>query len=135
MIQTEILLDNGTIEKLDHNDPRYWQGPYRKEEYPKALYRKAQPGAECECRVVQHQQEHSRLGSDWHESPADAAEAFQKLEADIAKAAAERNYTDRRMSESAQREALERDRASDALMPELPAARKKPGRKPKEQTQ
>lgn len=134
MIQTQIRNDRGELETLDHNDPRYWEGPYVKVEYPKALYRQAQPGQPAELRVVQSQHEHERLGSDWHESPADAAEHFQKLEADIAKAAAERNYSDARMSEKAQREALAADRATDEMRPELPAqpVRRKPGPKPKE---
>lgn len=128
MIQTEIRNDRGELEKLDHNDPRYWNGPYYYEPYPKALYRQTQPGQAPEERVVHSEHEHARLGSDWHESPADAKDAFERLEADIAKAAAERNFSDSRMSEPAQREALTADRATDAMVPDLPAPKKRAGR-------
>lgn len=135
MIQTEVRNSRGDLEKLDHHDPRYWEGPYRKEEYPKGLYRQTTPGQvyPYEYKEVQNQHEHERLGSDWHESPAAAAAHFQRLEADIAKAAAERNYSDRRMSEQAQREALTADRATDLMQGEIPVqpVRRKPGRKPK----
>lgn len=119
-IQTELRNSRNEIEKLDHHDPRYWEGPYRYVAYPKALFRQTQPGEKAECRVVQNETERDRLGSDWHESPADAAEAFTRLEADIAKAAAERNAADRRLSAKAIGEALRADRATDELLPEIP---------------
>lgn len=131
MIQTSIRNSRNEIEQLDHNDPRYWEGPYVYQPYPKALYRQTQPGTDFETKVVQNQHEHERLGSSWHESPADAAEAFQKLEADIAKAAAERNFSDTKLSARAQAEALEADRATDEMQPEI-RVRQKPGPKPKQ---
>ncbi len=125
MIQTSVRNSRGEIEELTPNDPRYWEGPYKYEPYPKALYRQTQPGQECETKVVKTEQEHRKLGSDWVESPADAKEAFEKLEADIAKAAAERNYADSRMSAKALAEALRADRATDEMLPEV---KRKPGR-------
>ncbi len=119
MIQTEIPDGKGGVEKLDKHDSRYWEGPYRYEPFPKAMYRQAQPGQAPETRVVQSQQERERLGSDWHESPADAKSAFDRLEADIAKAAAERAASDLRMSARAQAEALAIDRATDRMQPEI----------------
>lgn len=130
MIQTEIRNSRGELEKLDHNDPRYWEGPYRYEPYPKALYRQTQPGQEPEHRIVRSDEEHRRLGSDWKESPADAREAFAALEADIARAAAEFNAATLTMSEKAQREALAHDRSTDAMVADVPAPQKRPaGRK------
>lgn len=125
MIQTSIRNDKNEIEPLDHNDPRYWEGPYVKVEYPKALYRQTQPGQPAESRIVANQHEHDRLGSDWHESPADASEQFQKLEGDIARAAAERHFSDTKMSEKAQAEALRADRATDEMVTDIPAPAKR----------
>lgn len=133
MIQTSIINDRGERETLDHNDPRYWNGPYRYEPYPKALYRQTQPGMPCEERVVKSDSEHNKLGSDWHESPADAKAHFEKLEADMAKAAAEHNYSVQRMSEQAQREALAHDRATDEMTADVPAPKRGPGRPAKTQ--
>ncbi len=119
MIQTFIINSRGEREDLDHHDPRYWQGPYEYKPYPKALYRQTQPGQAPELREVKTEREHQQLGSGWYESPADAKAAFEGLEADIAKAAAERSYSDTRMSAKAQAEALERDRSTDEMQPDL----------------
>jgi hypothetical protein len=120
MIQTFITNNRGEREELDKNDPRYWEGPYRYEPYPKAMYRQTQPGEECDTRVVKSDSEHTALGSDWFESPADAKEHFEQLEAEIAAAAAERNYQDRLMSVKAVGEALRADRLTDQMLGEIP---------------
>src|SRR5690348_5793168 len=99
MIQTEIKDERtGEVIKLDHHDPRYWQGPYRYEPYPKALYRITQPGqTEPEMQIVKSETEQNRLGSAWKESPADARLHFSALEAEVAKAAAESLAADQRL--------------------------------------
>lgn len=120
MIQTEIRNNRGELEKLEPGDARYWDGPYKYTPYPKALYRQTQPGAPCEQREVQSETEQVRLGPEWFESPADAKTRFEALEAEIAKVAAERHYTDRRMSDLAQAEALAADRATDEMVADVP---------------
>ncbi len=126
MIQKTMKDGRGGTIELDHNDPRYWEGPYRYEPYPKALYRKTEPGQDPEFRIVKNVDEHERLGGGWFDSPDGAKEAFVSLEASIAKSAAERNASDQRMSAPAQAEALVADRATDEMLPAIP---EKPKRK------
>ncbi len=131
-IQTEIDDGRGGMEKLDHHDPRYWEGNYTYQPYPKMLYR-ATAGAGYttpETCVVQNEAEHRRLSGDWQESPDEARAVRDKHDAAMAAAAAERNASDAKMSRAAQAEALAADRATDAMLPEVPVARKKPGRTP-----
>lgn len=128
MIQTSIRNSRNEVELLDHNDPRYWEGAYVYQPFPKAMYRQTTPGAECEHRIVKSDSEMNALGSDWFESPADAKTHFEKLEADMAKAAAEHNYRVSRMSEGAQREALEHARSTDEMTADVPAPKRGPGR-------
>ena len=125
MIQTEIQDSRGEMRQLTPNDAEYWEGPYRYEPYPKAMYRQNQPGEACETAVVKSDSERVKLGSDWFESPADAQEHFQKLEADIAKEAAQRNYTDTLMSAKALGDALRADRSTDLLLPSIPETPKR----------
>lgn len=120
MIQTSVSDGRGGRRELTVHDAEYWEGPYRYEPYPKAMYRQTQPGDECECRVVNHQQERDKLGSDWFESPADAKAHFEKLESDIARAAAERQAEDQKMSAEAILEALKYDRSTDQMLGEIP---------------
>jgi hypothetical protein len=126
-IQTFLINDRGEREELSVNDARYWNGPDRGyEPYPKAMYRQTQPGQECEVRVVKSDSEMNRLGSDWFESPADAAVHFEQLEADMARADAERRAKDVTMSTLALAEALKAERATDQMLGEIP---EKPKRK------
>ena len=133
MIQTKIQDGRGGYRELSVNDPEYWEGPHRHEAYPKALYQQLQPGKQPEERTVRNQQEHERLGASWHESPEDARRAFERLEASIAAAAAERANKDRMMSGKAFAESLMADRATDEMLPEIPE-KKRRGRKPKAAT-
>lgn len=135
MIQTEIRNHRNEVEPLDHNDPRYWEGPYKYEPFPKAVYRVTQPGqTEPECRIVRSDRELAALPSDWKESPADAKAHFETVDAEIARAAAEANYTDQRMSASARAEKLAHERSTEMeMVTDVPAPKKKPGRKPKPQ--
>lgn len=134
MIQTEIRDERtGETIKLDHHDPRYWNGPYRYEPYPKALYRITQPGQkDPEMAIVKSQQEHERLGSAWKESPVDALAHFNALESEVAKAAAESNFADRNMSAAARAERLQHDRSTDEMTVGVPAPKKR-GRPAKQQ--
>lgn len=120
MIQTSVADGRGGRRELTVHDPEYWEGPYRYEPYPKALYRQTQPGEGYETRVVKSKEEHDRLGSDWHESPADAADMFRRQEAEMAELAARRLTSDAKMSAKAIAEALKADRATDAMLGEIP---------------
>lgn len=127
MIQTSVADGRGGRRELTVHDPEYWEGPYRYEPYPKALYRQTQPGEGFETRVVKSKEEHDRLGSDWHESPADAKTMFELREAEIAELAARRLTTDARMSAKARAEALTADRAADAMLAEIPETPRRKG--------
>lgn len=127
MIQTEIRNDRGELEKLDHNDPRYWEGPYVYQPYPKLLF-KAGPGKayqEPDHKIVQNSQEHERAGSDWAESPDAARAIFDRHESAMAAAAAEHNATVSTMSRKAQEEALAHDRSTDDMVADVPAPKKR----------
>lgn len=131
MIQKTIPDGKGGVIELDQHDPRYWEGPYRYEPFPKLLF-KAGPGAkyqEPDMQVVQNATEMERLGSQWAEDPDTARAIFDKQEAEFARIAAERNFSDRRLSESAQAEALAADRATDEMLPAIPEKRR--GGRPK----
>lgn len=132
MIRTEIKDDRGDMRQLTPNDLDYWTGPYRYEPYPKMLFRITQPGqTEAEVCVVTNAHEHSRKGSDWFETPDDARAHFARVEADVAKAAAEANYQDRNMSEAAKAERLAHDRSTDEMVTDVP---RRPGRPRKAST-
>lgn len=127
MIQTEIPDGKGGTEKLDPGDARYWEGPYRYEPFPKMVYR-ATAGegfTNPEGKLVRTQQEWDRLGSDWTESPALAQKVTEDRDAEYARLAAQRNALDLRMSALAQAEALEVDRSTDEMLPEIPIAPKR----------
>lgn len=135
MIQKTIPDGKGGHRELGVHEMDYWEGPYRYEPYPKAVYRQAQPGEQPKMQIVTREQ-HEKLGPGWYGSPEAAREAFDALERDIAKAAAERIYADERMSEPARREALRYDRQTDTMVPVIPEQPKKrrPGRPKKVKT-
>lgn len=125
MIQTSYKDDRGEVVELSVHDARYWEGPYHYEPFPKALYRITQPGqTEAEHRVVKSEREMTALGSGWFESPEDAKVHFEKLEADMARAAAESNAADTRLSAKAQAERLAHDRSTDEMVTDVPAPKK-----------
>lgn len=139
MIQKEIADGRGGIEVLHENDPRYWNGPYRYEAYPKLLFKASLQhfqDADLEHRIVKTRAEHEAMSGDWCESPDEARKKFSALESDIAKAAAESAHSDRNMSAKAQAERLSVEQASDfEHVVDVPAPRRKPGRKPKAVTE
>lgn len=84
-------------------------------------------------RLVQSEGDYrAALNDGWRDTPVDAEAYAQKIQTEIADAAAERHYRDARMSEKAQREAAAADAASDAHVPDIPAAKKRGGRPRKE---
>lgn len=85
-----------------------------------------QQALEQQCfRTVGNDEEWERAKRDgWRESPTDAIAYFEALERDIANAAAERHFTDQRLSEKARAEAKAADDATAEHVPDIP--RKKP---------
>ncbi len=128
MIQTEYRNDRGEMEPLTHHDLKYWEGPYRFEPYPMALYRSTTGEQKPEMKIVRSEAERERLGSGWAETPDAAREIRDGYEADIARAAAEFNADARRMSEKAQAEVLAADRATDNFITDIQAPKRGPGR-------
>jgi hypothetical protein len=133
MIRTEIRDGiRGEVRTLTENDPEYWTGEYRYEPFPKVLFRATGPQTQdVEERVVRSDRELRDLDGAWKETPDLAREYERGLQADIAKAAAEENYRVTKMSAPAQAEHLAHDRAEFDHVVDVPAPRKKPGRKPK----
>lgn len=130
MIQTQIDDGRGGVRTLTHNDPEYWEGAWRYEPFPKAVFRITKPGqsiADAEVAIVTNESELSRMGG-WFESPATAKAHFERLEAEMAAAAAEVHFSTSRMSESAQREKRAADQATDEHVLDVPAPRRGPGR-------
>lgn len=116
MVQTEIRNDRGELEKLSENDPRYWQGSYRYEPYPKLLFKASlqhYQDSDLEHRIVKNQQDHNALTSDWCESPDLARAKYDAHESEMALASAQSAAKDSSMSEKARAERLAHEQASD----------------------
>jgi hypothetical protein len=118
------------------------QGGYRPDHYepfPKMVYRgKADDGGKfiLESQIVKTASDLSVAhGQGWWEGPDRAKDAYDAERAERGMYAAERAYTDRRMSEPAQREALTADAAYPGHMPEVPETKRGPGRPPKLRTE
>lgn len=78
-------------------------------------------------RTVRSQGEYEQAKNDgWCDSPADALAYHEKLQQDIAQAAAEAAYSVQRMSDKAQREYREADQASEHPTADVPAPKKAP---------
>ncbi len=127
MIQKTIRDNRGELIELDHNDPRYWEGPWVYVPFPKLLFH-ATAGdgfTNPEMKVVTNQHEMDRLGSDWAEDPDAARAIVERRDAEMARVAAERHHSDQRMSPSAQVEALAADRATDEMLPSIPEQKRR----------
>lgn len=79
----------------------------------------------CYKTVHSDDEERTAKHDGWRESPKEAIEHFEALERDIAKAAAERAFSDQRMSEKARAEAKAADEATDDHVPDVPRKRSK----------
>ena len=99
------------------------EAPYVYQPYPKWVFHHREP-----MRLVETAEAHARLDGLWQESPDAATAAYQRLQDDLGTAAAERAYTDRRMTPAAQGEilALERDTDQHVLDPPAPPRRPRP---------
>jgi hypothetical protein len=87
--------------------------PYVYREYPRWKYAHGQPP-----RVVQHDQERATLSGDWAETVEEAERIYERQQELIANAAAEANWSNRRLSPKAKAERLAAERATDQHLPE-----------------
>jgi hypothetical protein len=98
--------------------------PYTYQPYPKYLFHHVDG-----LRLVETAEAHAACDGLWQESPALARAAYERLQDQIGEAAAERAYTDRRMSAGAQAELRALERETDAHVLDVPAPPRRPGRK------
>jgi hypothetical protein len=84
------------------------------------------------CIVHDEDEERARHGA-WYETPTAAEHAKEAMAQAVAQAAAESNWTDRRMSPAAQAERAAYDAESEEHMIDVPAPRRGPGRPRKEE--
>jgi hypothetical protein len=112
-----------------------WNQPYVYVEFPKMLFRGTTTSAgriEVEQRIVTSEGEEQDAQADgWLPHPQHAKDAEMRRQEAIGTAAAERAYTDRRLSAAAQAEAAAADEAAGARhLGEIPerARRRRPSR-------
>lgn len=85
-------------------------------------------------RIVYSEDEERRAKNDGWSNTADQALArHEAVQQEIGNIAAARHFSDQRMSDLAQREAAAADASTEAHVADVPAPKKKPGRKPKVQ--
>lgn len=106
-----------------------WNKPYVFQPYPRMLYRVKTLGNGSlaqEQRIVGSEGEQLlAVGQGWMTDPEEATQAEVRRQEDRGTAAAERAWTDRRMSASAQAEAAAVDAATAKHLPEIPEAPKR----------
>lgn len=129
------------IERLKWETPKS-QGGMRcngYEEYPKAMHKAGRPthgNVMLTESVTAHSadQEAVLRGQGWHASPLDAINAVHQDHVEHSRLAAERHFTERTMSEPAQREAAAVDASTVYHVPAIPETpirrRMRPTRKP-----
>lgn len=85
------------------------------------------------CQMIVRDDRELRMQMDqgWRQTPADALAYAERLEEEIANAAAERHYADQRLSDKARREAADVDASTNEHVPDI-AAPKKRGRPTKQ---
>ena len=118
------------------------QKPYVFQPYPAAFYYATRPSLGgtpvFQMETVENDTQAGNMRSrGWGNGQAEAVQRLEEREQALAVGEAERHFSDRRMSEKAQAEADAFDESTDEHVPVIPEAkaRKKPGRKPKVQTQ
>jgi hypothetical protein len=114
-----------------------WNRPYVHQEFPKALYMGTTTTAgrveliQPPRIVTSAQEEQDALAGGWSPNPQHALDAETQRQEAIGTAAAERAFTDRRMSAAAQREAEAADQAAGAKhLGEIPERPKRPRGRP-----
>jgi len=113
------------------------QRPYVYHEYPKMLYRAGRTPAGVPAIVDSHvvesaTQEANLRSRGFHPGQDVALAALHAADQEAAQLAANRAFTDRRMSPAAQAEAAALDAQSTSHLPVLPERPRKPGRPKKE---
>jgi hypothetical protein len=112
---------------------RKWNAPYRFQAFPKMLYRArtlANGSIEMEPpRIVGSEGEEAlALGAGWRLTAPEARAAETRAQEDLGTAAAERAWTDRRLSPQAQAEAAAVDQATAKHHGDIPEKPKRPRR-------
>jgi hypothetical protein len=87
--------------------------PYVYREYPRWMHCHGQPS-----RIVDNDQERATLSGDWADTVEEAERIHARQEELIANAAAEANWSNRRLSPKAKAERLAAERATDQHLPE-----------------
>lgn len=109
-----------------------WNQPYTYQPYPRMLYRASSGGqdAAIETKTVPSESdERIAMGQGWVKGgPTAAREAKAQDGADRGTAAAERAYSDLRLSDKAQREAAVIEATTGGHVPEIPEVKRGPGR-------
>lgn len=108
---------------------RKWNAPYVYREFPKMLFRGTTTTAgrvEIEQRIVGSEGEQAlAVGAGWSSHPERAREIETRAQEDLGTAAAERAWTDRRLSPQAQAEAAAVDQTTAKHLGEIPVAPKR----------
>jgi hypothetical protein len=104
------------LEQRASEERKKWDKPYKFEPYPKMLYRgtAATPGWE-HLTVGDEDEERTKAKEGWKPTLPEALTHYERLQADIGQAAAERAASDRRMSAAAQADARKAEEANDGL--------------------
>jgi hypothetical protein len=119
-----------------------WNQPYTHKEFPKMLYKAVDSGGAPVCDPFTRPTECSKIVNDprdlqkaleagWRESPDESIEFAKGRNKQTAVAAAERAYSDSKMSAKAQEEAAAYDKAQgmDQHVPVIPEANRKTGKR------
>lgn len=89
--------------------------------YPKCIYRSVKRYGgkiEMEMQIVETKQAHDAAGNEWGTSEADAVKRRETLEELVSTAAAERAYSDQKLSKKAQKEMAKKEAATGHHVPE-----------------
>jgi hypothetical protein len=105
-----------------------WEKPYTYQHFPFMLYqaRRAGSGGQAEasitCTVNSEIELENQLKRGFFKTGAEAIAALERAEDEHSEQTARRHYGDRKLSQPAQAEALEEDRAAGEHLPEIPEA-------------
>jgi len=128
-------IDFGTGKAEVHRMPpprwAYPSGTEGDKQWDLACLNAEQITKQCQATVHNDTEKANYLSRGWTLTQDEALEAYEKQQQTIGDAAAERVFRDQRMSEKARAEADAADKATHAHVPDVPAPKKRRGRKPK----
>jgi len=110
--------------------------PYTFQEYPLMVFRASRPSSGGATPILEHhivedeQQERNMLSRGFVRGPDHAVQMLEQQERELATAAAERAYQDKRMSEKAQAQAATADESTISHLGEVPRTPLKPRGRP-----